>query len=608
MGLRAKIAAIFAALLIFAVLAVSATEINHTLTVMVGDLSDSGTMLTHQAFEQIRSALQRTTGDPVVILRQDPGLAALLASSRAFGKGVVYARVETLSGDLVAGTPDDTGVSASGSHSFDELRQAATRWSPLVRIHSLWGEKVYEISTPVEINGQPFALIRVGLSTALIATEVHRAVLNVLMIAGIVIVTSLLGALLSGALLLSPVAVITAAIAQLAAGGDTGRLDVRGHDELSELAQRFNELSHRVRSDRTQWEDERGHFISIFRSIADALMLIDSEGILRFSNDEAHGVLGLPAGGLAQGKPLGALIGEDHPLLSVLRTAKETGVELRDVAIEPGQSNSGLLVSVFPLGRDPARAGRLVIVRDLDPVQELESVVNYSGRLARMSGIISGVAHQIRNPLNAITLELELLHDDALHSRPVEKRVHAVREEMHRVGEVIEALMRFMRPEKLKIEPVAANDLLDKLGGDLDDKLLEVIRQPDPANPILQADRAVLMEALRNIVQNAADAMPEGGSLWLASATSDGFVELTISDTGRGISPEHLEDIFRLHFTTRENGNGMGLPLALRAVDLHGGTIKIESAVNKGTTVRIRLPLDIRGPEQSVAEFNSSQH
>ena len=102
------------------------------------------------------------------------------------------------------------------------------------------------------------------------------------------------------------------------------------------------------------------------------------------------------------------------------------------------------------------------------------------------------------------------------------------------------------------------------------------------------------MEALRNIVQNAVDAMPTGGKLRLTSALVDGFVELSISDTGEGIAPEHLEDIFQLYFTTKEDGNGVGLPLALRAVDLHGGTLNIESKLNQGTSVRIRLPLEDR--------------
>jgi signal transduction histidine kinase/HAMP domain-containing protein len=605
MGLRTKIAAIFVPLLLLAVLAVSATEANHAVGVMVEDLGDSGNVLVNETFEQIRTALALSQGDPVVALRQDKSLAALLSSSSAFGKGVVYARVVTLNGDLVAGSGGDA-VSGALPRPFAELKRAASRWSPFVRLRPLWGEHIYEISAPVEINRRPFALIKVGLSTALITTEVRRAVANVMFIAAVVLVISLLAALLAGALLLAPVAAITAEVEQLAAGRDSGNLLIRGRDELSALARKFNELSQRVRSDRVQWEDERGRFINIFRSIDDAVLLLDAGGLIRFSNDDAQGRLGLPAGGLAQGKALAALIGESHPLVRVMRTAKAAGTELRDVAIEEGhgKDKSRLLVSIFPLGRDPARAGQLVIVRDLDPVQRLESVVDNSERLARLGGLFSGVAHQIRNPLNAITLELELLSQDARASKPVEDHVHAVREEMSRIDVVIEALMRFMRPGQLKIERVAANDLLSEVALSVKEPRIEVRCDLDPAAAFVKADRAVLMEALRNIVQNAVDAMPTGGTLRFISALVDGFVELSISDTGEGIAPEHLEDIFQLYFTTKEDGNGVGLPLALRAVDLHGGTLNIESKLNQGTLVRIRLPLEDRALRPAAVNAN----
>jgi signal transduction histidine kinase len=593
MGLRTKIAAIFVPLLLLAVLAVSATQANHAVGVMVDSLGNSGNVLINQTFEQIRTALAHSQGDPVAILREDRSLAALLSSSRAFGKGVVYARVETPNGVLVAGTSGDA-VSAVAPRPFAELQSAASRWSPFARIRPLWGEHVYELSSPVEINRQPFAIIKVGLSTALITTEVRRAVNNVVFIAAVVIVISLLAALLAGALLLAPVAAITAEIERLAAGRDSGSLLIRGRDELSALARKFNELSHRVRSDRVQWEDERGRFINIFRSIDDAVMLLDADGLVRFSNDEAQGRLGLPAGGLAQGKSLPALIGEGHPLVRMARTARAAGTELRDVAIEEGRGKdkSRLLVSIFPLGGDSARAGQLVIVRDLDPVQQLESVVDHSERLSRLGGLFSGVAHQIRNPLNAITLELELLSQDARESRPVEDHVHAVREEMSRIDLVIEALMRFMRPGQLKIERVAANDLMREVAETINHPLVEVICNLDPAAAFVKADRAVLMEALLNIVQNAIDAMPTGGRLTMTNALDGDFVALSIADTGQGIAPDHLENIFQLYFTTKEDGNGVGLPLALRAVDLHGGTLNVESRLNEGTTVRIRLPLE----------------
>ena len=127
MGLRTKIAAIFVPLLVLAVLAVSATELNHATRVMVDSLGDSGSMLVNQTFEQIRAALEHGQGDPAASLRQDRSLIAFLASSSAFGKGVVYARVVTLNGDLVAG-PGGDAINAPSPRPFAETIAAARPW------------------------------------------------------------------------------------------------------------------------------------------------------------------------------------------------------------------------------------------------------------------------------------------------------------------------------------------------------------------------------------------------------------------------------------------------------------------------------------------------
>ena len=594
MGLRAKLATIFIPLLVAAVVAVSAAEVDHSADVMVDTLHDFGSIFISQTFEQIRTALAHAKGDPTQTLRDDAGLTALLASSQAFGKGVVYARIETLDGGFIAGVPaHGEQVARLHPEPFSALKAAVERrrWPP-ARIAPLWGDHVYEIRSPVELNGHPFAVIRVGLSTALVSADIARTIINIALIGAVVIAMSLLGALLSGALLLRPVAAITAGVERLASGADTGNVHVGGRDELGALAEKFNVLAQKVRADRTQWEDERGQFMDVFRSIADAVILLDADGLVRFTNEEAPGRLGLPAGGMADGKPLASFLGRDHPLVRLAKNSVASGVEMRDVAVEigAGDKSTRLLASAFPLGR---RNGSpvLVIVRDLKQVRELENVVEDSGRLARLGSLISGVAHQIRTPLNAMTLELELLNQDVRESRPIEDRVHMVRDEMRRLGQAIDALMRFMRPENLRLEELDLNAMLTELAGEANDSGIKIVYRLDPLRPVIKADRMVLMEACRNVIQNAIEAMPKGGKLIFTSqAEGDEFATFSISDSGQGIRPEILENIFQLYFTTKEEGTGIGLPLALRAVDLHGGTMKVDSRTGKGTTVTIRLP------------------
>lgn len=593
MGLRGKLALVFAAFLILAVVAISALEFERTVRSTVSNLGDSGNSLINQTFEQMRAALGQLHGDPTQILRNDDAISVSLKSAQAFTKGVVYARIEAPDASVIVGTPVTAADPSAEVRGFDELMADTNAWWPLSQFRPLWGGRIYEISRPVELNGKPFAVIRVGLSTALIEQELLTSFKGIATIALIGIVLASIGGVVAGAFLLRPVAEIASGVEELATGREV-RLSLPAHDEFGTLAEKFNQLSHRIRSDRAQWETERGQFFNIFRSITDAVLLLDARGHILFANAEAQGKLGLPAGGLSDGKPLNLLLGKDHPLTRMVESAYIVGSEVRDVAVELGSGASAIrvLVSIFSLGRGPEPPGLIVIVRDLDPVRELEHVVDYSGRLARLGGLISGVAHQIRNPLNAMNLQLELLNEDANQGKPVHERVLKVRNEIARLDEAISALLRFMRPEELKLGEVDVPELLHEVGREVERPGITVSYDLDPLASTLTADQGLLGEALRNVAKNAVEAMPEGGEIEFRTRLSnDGFVEISVQDRGPGIPPEHLRNIFQLYFTTKEKGSGLGLPLALRAVDLHYGTVDVQSKAGVGTTVKIKLPV-----------------
>jgi signal transduction histidine kinase/HAMP domain-containing protein len=595
MDLRAKLAIVFLAILVLPFLAVSMFQVDHSMSTMVDDLGKSGTLLADQAFEQIRSALGDASAGTNLQseLTNDQALKAFLSSSQAFGEGVVYARVDDMNGMPIASAEQVDGKQGAAAP-FNELLNQADAWSPWTRIHALWNERTYEISRVVMADGKPFAMIRIGLSTALIAAEAHRAVKEIVTAGLAGVILSLIGAMVAARFMLRPIAAITSGVEQIAAGTDDVNLRVEARDELGTLAEKFNDLSRRIKSSRAQWETERGQFINIFRSITDAVLLLDAGGAVLFANAEAQGRLGLPAGGLAEGKPLNLLIGKDNPLERMVETAYATGTEVRDVALDltEGGTPNRVLVSIFSLGHGPEPPGLLVVVRDLESMRELENVVDYSGRLVRLGGLISGVAHQIRNPLNAMNLQLELLIQDATRQLPIDQRVRALRQEVERLDRAVNALMRFMRPEQLKLARCSVNDLLAEAAAPLAKPGITVQREFDARVETIQADRALLSEALRNVLSNAAEAMADGGTVRITTSLSrGGFVEIMVADEGPGIPAEDLSRVFNLYFTTKKNGNGLGLPLALRAIDLHRGTMDIRSERGAGTTVVIRLPI-----------------
>lgn len=237
----------------------------------------------------------------------------------------------------------------------------------------------------------------------------------------------------------------------------------------------------------------------------------------------------------------------------------------------------------------------LMVARDLGLMKELEMVVENSNRLVRLGSFISGIAHQLRNPLNAMSLQLELLSHDVDQSGNGARRVRALRDEIERLDRVIDALMRFMRPETLKPASVPLNALLTEVAGAVSKPDIRLEYDLDPSVVSITADRALLAEALRNIATNAVEAMPQGGRLAISTRQlPDGFVEICVADEGVGI--KDTSQIFNLYYTTKKSGSGLGLPLALRAIDLHHGTIQVDSQPDAGTTVRVRLPIGAEHP------------
>lgn len=605
-SLRGKVALLCSVLLAIAILTVSALEIGRASRLMVSDLGGSGDLLVAQTFEQMRAVLRTSSGDPLAALGHDPSLEALFRASQAFGKGVSYLRIEDAAGRPILSAPEQVGGTPSPPvYPFAELEQAVHRWWPLAPFWVLWSGRVYETSKAVEINHRPFAVIKVGLSTDLIASEVRRTVDEIVQIGSFTIALSLIAAMVLSRLLVGPVLALTTSVEQLAIGDDEVSIAIARNDEFGALADKFNQLSRRISADRRQWETERGRFVSVLRNITDAILLLDRRGSILFANNEAHGRLGLPAGGVADGKPVTLLLGKSHPLSEMISTAYTLGTEVHDVPIELKNLNerSRFLVSISPLGQGPEPPGLLVVVRDLDPVQKLESVVNYSGQLARLGALISGVAHQLRNPLNAMNLQLELLNQDAEAGAPIGARLGSVRREIVRLDQVLKALLRFMRPEELKLSETSFNDLVSDIAARTVSGPITVKLDLDPLCPPLKIDRNLVGEAVTNVMTNAVEAMPGGGTLTLRTTVNGGeSVELLVQDEGQGIPRENLDQIFNLYFTTKERGNGLGLSLAMRAIDLHHGTLDVESPPGQGTAVRIRLPIQAHYADSATVQ------
>jgi signal transduction histidine kinase len=243
------------------------------------------------------------------------------------------------------------------------------------------------------------------------------------------------------------------------------------------------------------------------------------------------------------------------------------------------------------------RMGAMVTLRDLDSLESINTQLQVSERLAALGRITAGVAHEVKNPLNSMRLWLENLKE----SLPPEtddsakQAVNVLDAEIDRLDAVVKRFLDFSRPMDVRLEPTQLSGLLQEVlevaGPQLERANVQVAQLLPIDVPEVFGDRALLKQAILNLVLNAVDAMPNGGQLQLTLSRRGDMAEITVADTGKGIPVEHRQKVFQLFFTTRPGGSGIGLASTFRIVQLHNGSIDFTSEVGRGTTFRIELPL-----------------
>jgi signal transduction histidine kinase len=241
------------------------------------------------------------------------------------------------------------------------------------------------------------------------------------------------------------------------------------------------------------------------------------------------------------------------------------------------------------------RMGALVTLRDLESIERISRQLQVSERMSALARVTAGVAHEVKNPLNSMRLWLENLKESLPDGDGLPRQAVSVLDgEIDRLDSVVKRFLDFMRPQELHFEEANLSDILHEVAGIARPQMLRSGVQLDKQLadvPLVRVDRQLLKQALLNLIYNAIDVMPKGGTLTMSLERRGEVAEIRVADTGRGISPEHRARIFQLFFTTRPGGSGIGLASAYKTIQLHDGAIDFESEVGRGTTFRIELPL-----------------
>ncbi len=551
-------------------------------------------------------------------LRRDPGLRSILESS-LYSKNVTFGAIVDPRGIAVAHTdPTREGEVLPAGGSLADL-VARTPISQLLAVYSGQGQTL-EFIEPLRLGDTDFGSIRVGVSTLLVREDLDASLGPAIVTAGLALAVAVFGAVLLAQLLLRPIHVIRSGLTRLGRGELGVRLDLGQDDEFGELGTFFNTVSAQLSADRSQMAGQMANLESAVHHLEDAVAIVNPKGELLFANPAMRALL--PEA--APGKLLEYLVDAKHPLRGLSEETLISGGSHGPVSASfpdsRGEPHERMIMTHAISDPTGDLVAVMLIARDLSYLSQVQSTIRYSRKLAALGRLSAGVAHEVKNPLNAMMIHLELLRQQfssrvkrtaiagaegpvagvALASPVVAdtsealEHIDVIANEIHRLDDVVQGFLKFNRPEDLKLQPVNLAALLaevvpivrpeaERAGVTL---IVEPVYAPD-----VNGDPTMLRQAFLNLSLNACQAMPHGGTLRIRCESARGrMVAISFVDTGVGIAPEHLQRIFDLYFTTKAKGSGIGLSMVYRTVQMHDGEIEVQSIPGSGTTFRVLLP------------------
>lgn len=318
------------------------------------------------------------------------------------------------------------------------------------------------------------------------------------------------------------------------------------------------------------------------------------------------------------GRPRGEMLGhtvdqvfsDPTPLSAAVRNAFERNAEITQRELE-GADGRPVEVSLDFIQEEGAPIGALLTIRDAESVRRIEDEIETSRRLSASGRITRGVAHEVKNPINAIVLHLHLLQNKLQQLDPDSKRhIDIIGSEIHRLDRVVQILVDFTRQRELHMEEVDLRHVIDEVAllalPDAEVHGVNIVREL-PADPIIvKVDMDFMKQALLNVVINGEQAMPSGGTLAISVRPEAGLAVVEVRDEGSGIPKDVQDKIFELYFTTKKDGSGIGLAQTYQIMQWHYGSVDFETS-DKGTTFRLRLPLTLSAMESIKERETTAQ-
>lgn len=614
MRLKTKLVLAITGLVFLAVSVLSMLYLTELLRQQIAQSYLNTDLVAHQVLFSTRHALETgltkrpvDASDPSAVrvavadtLRRDDSLNSLLSSVIRYSPTIFDIAVSDTNGRALI----SSDITANDKLLPDRPRYGDLRDANVIRLLGMvFGPpRVYDVTLPLDRNGQPFATIRVGIRTTFLRNLFKPWMIAAISFTSLAIVTSLLFSALVANLALHPLEQISERLdiltrAEAMTAGELEASNSSG-DTVVLVSNKIERLGRRMKNVEEVFSALKENLDQILTNLQDGIMLFTrdaravlvSSSIERFLLKDRDSILG--AG-------VHEIFDRDSLLGRMVREAFDGGIALvqEEITTETGRSVEVSLDFIHDENASSNALGALLTLHDLESVQEIESELELSRRMAAIGRLTSGVGHEVKNPINAIVVHLELLKNklDSSDAKAL-RHLEIIESEIQRLDRVVQTLVDFSRPVELRLQESdlrgVVTSVLMLASAELETRSVQVVSLL-PQHPVMvKVDTDLVRQALLNVILNGAQAMSQGGRLEVRLVEDGRTALLSVRDEGEGIPDDLREKIFDLYFTTKKDGSGIGLAMTYRIIQLHNGRVDVDSVPGEGTTFTLRIPLN----------------
>ena len=503
----------------------------------------------------------------------------------------------------------DTNPALNGKPVPERPRLTALRDAGFRRqLRMLYGPAtVYDVSIGLELDGQAFGRLPVGVSTVFLRNELKPKLQQAAFFSVVAIFCSLVLSAVVSNVALGPLKAIARNLDTASAGDLLPDEDTSAGDEVGLVSLKIAHLGRQIRDTNQIFSALKDNVEQVMTKLQDGLMLFTRDSRVVLVSASAEKFLGRPRREIL-GRSAEEIFSDGTVLGAVVLPAFQKQRQLVQYEFDAADGHR-VQVSLDFIQEKGTPIGALLTMRDAESVRRIEDEIEISRRLSASGRMTRGVAHEVKNPINAIVLHLQLLQNKLQQDDPDTRRhMDIIGNEIHRLDRVVQILVDFTRPRDLRLEDVDLRDILESVSvlaaPDAARHRVRVVLELSKDDDVLmvRVDSDLMKQAILNLVLNGVQSMTAGGTLTLKARRDDEMILAEVQDQGCGIPPEAQEKIFELYFTTKgdKGGSGIGLAQTYQIMQWHYGSVEFDSIVGAGTTFRLRLPAVVAKPKHQA--------